>query len=82
MLAAGSHRTVRVHRPDADLPRTAPAGGARKIRRAATTATARHQSRQQWPPGHNTQVVLPADAHPCGAGKVRGGVINEYYRAA
>ncbi len=31
--AVGAHRTVRVHRPDADLRRTAPADGARKIRR-------------------------------------------------
>ena len=31
--AVGAHRTVRVHRPDADLRRTAPADGARNIRR-------------------------------------------------
>ncbi|HEY3034503.1 MAG TPA: hypothetical protein VGJ54_07575 [Streptosporangiaceae bacterium] len=29
----GADRTSRVHRPDAHLPRTAPAGGARKVRR-------------------------------------------------
>jgi hypothetical protein len=31
--AVGAHRTVRVHRPDADLQRTAPADGARNVRR-------------------------------------------------
>jgi putative transposase len=40
-----------------------------------------HQSRQQRPPDHNTQVVLPLDA-PVQRRKVLGGVINEYYRAA
>ena len=40
-----------------------------------------HQSRQQRPPDHNTQVVLPLDA-PVQRRKVLGGVISEYYRAA
>jgi putative transposase len=40
-----------------------------------------HQSRQQRPPDHNTQVVLPLDA-PVQRRKILGGVINEYYRAA
>jgi hypothetical protein len=40
-----------------------------------------HQSRQQRPPDHDTQVVLPLDA-PVQRRKILGGVINEYYRAA
>jgi hypothetical protein len=40
-----------------------------------------HQSCQQRPPGHETQVVLPPDA-PVQRRKIPGGVINEYYRAA
>jgi len=40
-----------------------------------------HQSRQQRPPDHDTQVVLPLDA-PVQRRKRLGGVINEYYRAA
>jgi putative transposase len=40
-----------------------------------------HQSRQQRPPDHDTQVVLPLDAS-VQRRKRLGGVINEYYRAA
>jgi putative transposase len=40
-----------------------------------------HQSRQQRPPDHDTQIVLPLDA-PVHRRKILGGVINEYYRAA
>jgi putative transposase len=40
-----------------------------------------HQSRQQRPADHDTQVVLPLDA-PVQRRKILGGVINEYYRAA
>jgi putative transposase len=40
-----------------------------------------HQSRQQRPPVHDDQVVIPLD-RPVKRRKVLGGVINEYYRAA
>jgi putative transposase len=40
-----------------------------------------HQSRQQRPPDHDDQVVIPLD-RPVKRRKVLGGVINEYYRAA
>ena len=40
-----------------------------------------HQSRQQRPPDHDTEVTLPLDAR-VHFRKVLGGVINEYYRAA
>ena len=40
-----------------------------------------HQSRQQRPPDHDTQVILPLD-EPVHRRKILGGVINEYYRAA
>ena len=40
-----------------------------------------HQSRQQRPPDHDTQVILPLD-EPVHSRKILGGVINEYYRAA
>jgi hypothetical protein len=40
-----------------------------------------HQSRQQRPPDHDTQVVRPLDA-PVHRRKILGGAINEYYRAA
>jgi putative transposase len=40
-----------------------------------------HQSRQQRPPDHDTQVILPLDAS-VQRRKILGGVINEYYRAA
>jgi putative transposase len=40
-----------------------------------------HQSRQQRPPDHDEQVVIPLD-RPVKRRKVLGGVINEYYRAA
>ena len=40
-----------------------------------------HQSRQQRPPDHDTEVTLPLDT-PVHCRKVLGGVINEYYRAA
>jgi putative transposase len=40
-----------------------------------------HQSRQQRPPDHDDQVVIPLD-RPVKCRKVLGGVINEYYRAA
>jgi hypothetical protein len=54
--AVGAHRRVRVHRPDADLSRTAPADGARNARRPrqrpppapvppATTTRPRHAGR-------------------------------------
>jgi hypothetical protein len=54
--AIGAHRTVRMHQPDADLQRTAPADGARNIRRPlqrpppapvppATTTRPRHAGR-------------------------------------
>ncbi len=40
-----------------------------------------HQSRQQRPPDHDTQVILPLD-EPVHRRQILGGVINEYYRAA
>jgi len=40
-----------------------------------------YQSRQQRPPDHDDQVVVPLD-RPVKHRKVLGGVINEYYRAA
>jgi len=40
-----------------------------------------HQSRQQRPPDHDTQLALPLDA-PVQRRKILGGAINEYYRAA
>jgi hypothetical protein len=40
-----------------------------------------HQPRQQRPPDHDTQAVLPPDA-PVQRRKIPGGVISEYYRAA
>jgi putative transposase len=40
-----------------------------------------HQSRQQRPPDHDTQVVLPLHA-PVQRRKILAGAINEYYRAA
>ena len=40
-----------------------------------------HQSRQQRPPAHDEQAVVPLD-RPVRQRKVLGGVINEYYRAA
>ena len=40
-----------------------------------------HQSRQQRPPDHDDQVVIPLDG-PVQRRKVLGGVINEYHRAA
>jgi Integrase core domain len=40
-----------------------------------------HQSRQQRPPDHDDQVVIPLD-RPVKRRKVLGGMINEYYRAA
>jgi putative transposase len=40
-----------------------------------------HQSRQQRPPDHDEQEVMPIGA-PVQRRKVLGGVINEYYRAA
>src|SRR6185437_15781107 len=40
-----------------------------------------HHSRQQQPPDHDEQVVVPLDK-PVKRRKVLGGVINEYYRAA
>jgi hypothetical protein len=40
-----------------------------------------HQSRQQRPPDHDTQVILPLDK-PVHRRQILGGVINEYYRAA
>jgi hypothetical protein len=40
-----------------------------------------HQSRQQRPPDHDTEVTLPLDT-PVHCRKVLGGVINEYCRAA
>jgi hypothetical protein len=40
-----------------------------------------HQSRQQRPPDHDEQVVIPLDA-PVHRRKILGGVINEYHRAA
>ena len=40
-----------------------------------------HRSRQQRPPDHDDSAVIPLDA-PVARRKVRGGVINEYHRAA
>jgi hypothetical protein len=39
------------------------------------------QSRQQRPPGQNESAVVPLEA-PVRRRKVRGGVIDEYHRAA
>ena len=60
--AVGAHRTVRVHRPDADLRRTAPANGPQTSSPAITTATARTSPasndrptttrRPSWCPAH------------------------------
>lgn len=59
--AVGAPRPVRVHRPDADLPRTAPADGARDLRRPRPRPPP-HQSRQQRPPGHDMPPVMPLEA--------------------
>ena len=76
----GTHRTSRVHRPDAHLRRThllsvlgEYAGHYNRHRP--------HQSRQQRPPDQEDQVSVHKDL-PVQQRKVLGGVINEYYQAA
>jgi putative transposase len=77
--AVGSHRTVRGHRMLIYHERHLRTVLGRYTGHYNGHRT--HQSRQQRPPDHNTQVVLPLDA-PVQRRKVPGGVINEYYRAA
>jgi len=66
-----THRTSRVHRPDAHLRRTAPAVRPRRVRRPLQLA----------PPDQEGHVSPPLDL-PVQRRKVLDGVINEYYRAA
>jgi putative transposase len=73
-------RTRRMHRPDADLRRTAPSAGPRRVRRSLQPAQA-----TPVPPATTARSGRPGSAPldlPVQRRKVLGGVINEYYQAA
>ena len=79
--AMDTHRTSRVHRPDADLRRTAPSIGPPRSTPAITTGTGLTSPASNDHPTRMTRSALPLDL-PVQRRKVLGGVINEYYRAA
>jgi hypothetical protein len=76
----GTHRANRVHRPDADLRRAAPALGPGRVRRPLQRAPpAPVPSATTTRPGRPSRRSAGL-AGPAAEGT--GGVINEYYRAA